>query len=114
MALGFADKMIALRLIARAAGQYPQRGRTLAVAPSVDGCNRLIVLVAASSGEGLLTERRTAAQPWRHELAFMPRSRPSPERLKPLRRSGGILKRWMVYLMRCRARVSIFQNVIFI
>jgi NADPH-dependent 2,4-dienoyl-CoA reductase/sulfur reductase-like enzyme len=34
--------------------------------------NRRIVLVAASSGEGLLTERRTAAQPWRRELAFMP------------------------------------------
>src|SRR5262249_37518520 len=31
-------------------------------------------LIAASSGEGLLTERRTAAQSWRRELGFMPRS----------------------------------------
>jgi len=37
-----------------------------------NGRNRRIFLVAASSGEGLLTERRTAAQPWWHELAFMP------------------------------------------
>jgi hypothetical protein len=36
--------------------------------------NRRIFLVAASSGEGLLTERRTAAQLWRRELAFMPPS----------------------------------------
>ena len=28
--------------------------------------------IAASSGEGLLTERSTAGQPWRRELAFMP------------------------------------------
>jgi hypothetical protein len=28
--------------------------------------------LAATSGEGLLTERRTAPQPWRRELAFMP------------------------------------------
>src|SRR6516225_6139047 len=28
--------------------------------------------VAASSGKGLLLERRTAAHPWRLELAFMP------------------------------------------
>jgi hypothetical protein len=34
--------------------------------------NRRIFLVAASSSEGLLTERRAAAQPWRRELAFMP------------------------------------------
>jgi len=33
------------------------------------------LLVAASSGEGLLTERRTAAEPWRHELAFTVESR---------------------------------------
>jgi hypothetical protein len=39
--------------------------------------NRRIFLVAASFGEGLLTERRTAAQPWRCELAFLPHSRPS-------------------------------------
>src|SRR5215469_16528120 len=31
-------------------------------------------LVAAYSGEGLLNERRTAPQPWRRELAFMPRT----------------------------------------
>jgi len=41
---------------------------------------RRIFLVAASSAEGLLTERRTAAQPWRRELAFMPHSRPSRQR----------------------------------
>ena len=35
---------------------------------------RRIFLVAASSGEGLLAERRTAAQPWRRGLAFMHRS----------------------------------------
>jgi hypothetical protein len=34
--------------------------------------NRRIFLIAASSVEGLLTERRTAAQPWRRELAYMP------------------------------------------
>src|SRR5215469_17743444 len=37
-----------------------------------DGGNRRIFLVATSSGEGLLTERRAAAQSWRRELAFMP------------------------------------------
>ena len=39
---------------------------------------RRIFLVAASSDDGLLTERRTAAQPWRRELVFMPRCSPSP------------------------------------
>jgi hypothetical protein len=42
----------------------PGRGRRVGT--------RRIFLVAASSGEGLLTERRTAAQPWRRELALMP------------------------------------------
>ena len=41
---------------------------------------RRILLVAASSAEGLLTERRTAAQPWRRELAFMS-SRPEDSHL---------------------------------
>ena len=39
--------------------------------------NRRIFLVAASSGEGLLTERKTVAHLWRRELAFMPPSRHS-------------------------------------
>ena len=33
---------------------------------------RRIFLVAATSGEGLLTERITASQRWRHELAVLP------------------------------------------
>ena len=43
---------------------------------------RRISPVAAHSGEGLFTERRTAAQPWRRELVFMPhrRRRASPRR----------------------------------
>ena len=39
--------------------------------PACDGRLRRIFLVAASSGEVLLTALRTAAQPWRHELVFM-------------------------------------------
>ena len=37
---------------------------------------RRILLVAASSSQGLLTECRPAAKPWRRELAFMPPFRP--------------------------------------
>jgi hypothetical protein len=37
-----------------------------------NGLFRRIFLAAASSGEGLLTEHRTAAQPWRRELVFVP------------------------------------------
>ena len=39
---------------------------------------RRIFLVAASSGEGLLTERKTVAHLWRRELAFMAHSGRSP------------------------------------
>src|SRR5215471_2836166 len=42
--------------------------------PPTNGRVRRIFLVAASSGEGLLTDRRTAAQPWRQEPLFVPQS----------------------------------------
>ena len=44
---------------------------------------RRIFLVAASSGEGLLTERKTVAHLWRRELAFMS-SRPEDLHLRAL------------------------------
>ena len=45
-----------------------------------NGRFRRIFLAAASSGEGLLIEGRTAAQPWRRELALMPPFLPLPPR----------------------------------
>jgi hypothetical protein len=42
------------------------------IAHLANGGNRRIFLVAASSNEGHLIEHRTAAQPWRRELVFMP------------------------------------------
>ena len=51
--------------------------------PACDGRLRRIFLVAASSGEGLLTERKTVAHLWRRELAFMS-SRPEDLHLRAL------------------------------
>jgi hypothetical protein len=53
------------------------QGRSLPVSSTSgqaepNGRSRLIFLVAASSGEGLLTEPTAAIQPWRRELVFMP------------------------------------------
>ena len=65
------------RTVLRLIGSSPHVRRTREVR------YRRIFLVAASSSEGLLTERRTAAQPWRRELAFMS-SRPEDSHLRAL------------------------------
>ena len=51
---------------------FPDDPVLLVVRYSKNGRPRRILFVAATSGGGLLTERRTAAQPWRRELVFMP------------------------------------------
>jgi hypothetical protein len=58
-------------------------------------CLGAFFVVAGSSGEGLLTERITVAQPWRRELIFMPHSGASPpptqaqQRRVPYRQEAG-------------------------